>query len=61
MRNHLTDGGAFALWLDDPADDEFMTRLASVFDKPVAHTVDFDNALTGGISSNTVYVATREP
>jgi spermidine synthase len=59
VRDHLADGGAFALWSDDPPDDEFMARLASVFDEPVAHTVDFDNPLTGGTSSNTVYVATR--
>lgn len=59
VRAHLADGGVFALWSDDPTDDEFMTRLGDVFENPVAHTVDFDNALTGGVSSNTVYVATR--
>jgi hypothetical protein len=36
-----------------------MERLGQVFENPTAHTVDFDNALTGGVSSNTVYVATR--
>lgn len=56
---HLAVGGVFALWSDDPPDDEFMSRLGSVFDNPVAHAVDFDNALTGGVSSNTVYVAAR--
>ena len=60
VSGHLTEGGVFALWSDDPPDDEFMTRLGSVFDNPVAHAVDFDNALTGGVSSNTVYVATRQ-
>jgi spermidine synthase len=57
---HLATGGVFALWSDDPPDEEFMARLGSVFDSPIAHTVDFDNALTGGTSSNTVYVATRQ-
>jgi hypothetical protein len=33
-----------------------MARLAEVFDEPAAHVVDFANALTGGTSSNTVYV-----
>lgn len=56
---HLAVGGVFALWSDDPPDEEFMTRLSLVFDHPVAHVVDFDNALTGGVSSNTVYVAVR--
>lgn len=59
VRGHLTDGGVFALWSDDPPDDEFLTRLSSVFDNPVAHTVDFANPLTRGVSSNTVYVVTR--
>lgn len=59
LRAHLADGGVFALWSDDPADDEFMERLDAVFENPIAHTVEFDNALTGGLSSNTVYVATR--
>ena len=46
----------FALWSDDPPDDEFMRVLATVFDDAAAHVVDFDNPLTGGVSSNTVYV-----
>jgi len=59
VSGHLAPDGVFALWSDDPPDDEFMARLGSVFDDSVAHTVDFDNALTGGVSSNTVYVAIR--
>jgi len=59
LARHLTDGGVFALWSDDPPDDVFMTVLSSVLDGAVAHVVAFDNRLTGGTSSNTVYVATR--
>lgn len=59
LRDHLTVGGVFALWSDDPPDDEFMARLGSVFESPIAHTIDFANALTGGVSSNTVYVGIR--
>ncbi|MBH0054402.1 spermidine synthase [Salinibacterium sp. SWN139] len=59
VRAHLTEGGVFALWSDDPSDVEFMERLGQVFESPIAHAVDFDNALTGGVSSNTVYVAMR--
>ena len=54
---HLRAEGIFALWSDDPPDDDFMTKLAEVFDECVAHVVDFANPLTGGTSSNTVYVA----
>lgn len=57
LDRHLTDGGVFALWSDDPPDAEFMSELAVVFDDTAAHVVDFDNPVTGGTSSNTVYVA----
>jgi spermidine synthase len=53
----LHPGGVFALWSDDPPDDEFGTVLAQVFASTSAHVVAFDNPLTGGTSSNTVYVA----
>jgi spermidine synthase len=53
---HLAPDGIFALWSDDPPDDEFMAKLAAVFGEPFAHVVDFANPLTGGTSSNTVYV-----
>ena len=56
---HLADRGIFALWSDDPPDADFMTVLASVFHEARAHEVTFDNRLTGGTSSNTVYVARR--
>jgi spermidine synthase len=56
LEAHLKPGGIFALWSDDPPDLAFMAELAEVFDEPAAHVVDFANALTGGTSSNTVYV-----
>ncbi|WP_435748402.1 spermidine synthase [Microbacterium sp. PMB16] len=59
LAQHLADRGVFALWSDDPPDDEFMITLAAVFDDCRAHVVDFDNRLTGGVSSNTVYVGIR--
>lgn len=59
LEKHLAPGGVFALWSDDPPDEDFMTVLGEVFDAAEAHVVDFDNAVTGGVSSNTVYVARR--
>jgi spermidine synthase len=56
---HLGAGGVFALWSDDPPDDRFLDTLATVFPDPVAHVVAFDNPITGGTSSNSVYVARR--
>ncbi len=57
LRRHLHPGGVFALWSDDPPDDDFLALLRSGFDAAEAHVVSFDNPLTGGTSANTVYVA----
>lgn len=57
LKGHLRTGGVFALWSDDPPDGGFCALLARVFDRVEAHVVEFDNFLTGGTSSNTVYVA----
>lgn len=55
----LTDDGAFALWSDEPPEPEVVRRMAEVFDHADAHVVPFANPLTGGESSNTVYLAVR--
>jgi spermidine synthase len=57
LRGHLHPGGVFALWSDDPPDDDFLPVLRSVFGAAEAHVVSFANPLTGGTSANTVYVA----
>ena len=56
LDRHLAPRGVFALWSDDPPDDDFMAEMNAVFDDTEAHVVDFDNPVTGGVSSNTVYV-----
>ncbi|MFG2140907.1 spermidine synthase [Streptomyces sp. NPDC048650] len=55
----LHPGGVFALWSNDPPDEEFGSVLAGVFAETAAHVVDFDNPLQGGTAANTVYVARR--
>lgn len=59
LARHLKPRGVFALWSDDPPDEEFVTLASVVFGTVEAHVVDFDNPLTDGVSSNTVYVATQ--
>jgi spermidine synthase len=58
LSRHLRAGGVFALWSDDPPDEEFLAVLASAFPTSSAHVVPFENRITGGTSANTVYVAT---
>ncbi|MFF1299567.1 MULTISPECIES: spermidine synthase [unclassified Streptomyces] len=58
---HLHPGGVFALWSNDPPDEEFTSTLTKVFAQAAAHVVDFDNPLQGGTSANTVYLARTAP
>ena len=57
VREALNPGGVFALWSDDPADSALRDQLAEVFGDAACLEVAFPNVLTGGTSSNTVYVA----
>ena len=59
LARHLKPDGVFALWSDDPPDEEFLACASVVFGSVAAHIVNFDNPLTAGVSSNTVYVATH--
>jgi spermidine synthase len=54
---HLHPGGVFALWSDDPPDSDFEAVLGGVFGQSEASVIRFPNPLTGGYSTNTVYVA----
>jgi spermidine synthase len=56
---HLNPGGVFALWSNDPPDDEFERALASAFATTASHVVAFNN-LEGHLdASNTVYLAVK--
>lgn len=55
----LADGGAFALWSDEPPESEVVRRMGAAFERADAHVVSFPNPLTGGESANTVYLAVR--
>ncbi|KRD06215.1 spermidine synthase [Streptomyces sp. Root264] len=58
---HLRPDGVFALWSNDPPDEQFMSALSEVFPRTAARVVDFDNARRDGTSTNTVYVARTTP
>jgi spermidine synthase len=57
---HLRPGGVFALWSDDPPDEEFLAALNTVFGTARAEVVTFPNPLTRGESANTIYVASTD-
>lgn len=54
---HLHPGGVFALWSNDPPDEEFIDALDEVFAESQAHVVRFPNPLQEREATNTVYVA----
>ena len=54
---HLQPGGVFALWSDDPPDEDFIASLRTVFPSPEAHIVKFANPILETESASTVYVA----
>lgn len=57
IRRQLKPGGTFALWSNDPANEDFTAHLQSVFHSAVAHDITFPNPYTGVASRNSVYVA----
>jgi spermidine synthase len=59
--SHLVPGGTFALWSDDPPDEDFTALLGTVFTDVEATQVWFDNPLTRGKSAATIYLGTRPP
>ncbi len=59
--HHLRPEGVFAMWSDDPPDDDFHADLNQVFAESRAHIVSFYNPLLECDSASTVYVAKAHP
>lgn len=59
LGEHLHPGGVFALWSDDPPEEDFLTALCEVFPFSQAHVVHFYNPLLDRDSASTVYVARK--
>ncbi|MEX2422157.1 MAG: hypothetical protein WD670_10110, partial [Actinomycetota bacterium] len=56
IADRLEPGGVYALWSDDPPDEEYISVVEGVFASCEAHVITFPNPLTGGDAANTVYV-----
>lgn len=57
LRNQLKNGGVFALWSNDQADETFTNHLEVIFGTASAHNVEFANPYTNSTAVNSVYVA----
>jgi spermidine synthase len=53
---HLHPNGIFAMWSDDPPDEQFLRVLDEAFATSRAHIVSFWNPLLDSQSASTVYV-----
>lgn len=59
LASHLHPGGIFAMWSDEPPDDDFMAVIDTAFATVRAHVVTFANPLLETDSASTVYVARK--
>lgn len=57
LKSLLTPGGVFALWSNDPPENEFLGILSRVFAKAQAHVIEFENPLQQSVAENGIYVA----
>ena len=60
LTSHLLPGGVFALWSNDPPDEQFQIALSEVFANYETHVVTFSNPIQHRDEANTVYVARNE-
>jgi spermidine synthase len=60
LTSHLLPGGVFALWSNDPPDEQFRVALSEVFAYYETHVVTFSNPIQNKEEANTVYVARKE-
>lgn len=59
MARHLHPGGVFAMWSNDPPDDDFMAVLRQVFGNAEAHVVSFFNPFQNRESTNTIFLSVK--
>lgn len=57
LTDYLLPGGVFALWSNDPPEDDFLQALGAVFASRQTHVIRFHNPLLNREAANTVYVA----
>ena len=53
---HLSPGGVFAMWSNDPPDSEFVGELSAVLSAVVAEVIEFPNPYSGVTATCTIYL-----
>lgn len=60
MAEQLKPNGVFAMWSQNPPENDFIALLNTVFDSVDSHLVSFYNPFQGGESTNSVYVCVKK-
>lgn len=60
MAEQLKPSGVFAMWSQNPPEDNFIALLNTVFESVDSHLVSFYNPFQGGESTNSVYVCVKK-
>lgn len=58
LAGHIRPDGVYALWSNDPPDEDYLDILRSAFIDVAAEVVEFPNRLQNRTETNTVYLAT---
>ncbi|MFV2195207.1 spermidine synthase [Nocardiopsis sp. LOL_012] len=59
LAEHLRPGGVFALWSNDPPDEDYTAVLGAAMERVRAEVVSFHNPYQDRPATNTVYLGTR--
>ncbi|WP_062208528.1 hypothetical protein [Demequina oxidasica] len=59
VANQLRPGGVYAMWSNDPPEDEYLSILEAVFTNVTAEVITFPNPLQGRDATATIYVASK--
>jgi spermidine synthase len=59
LATHLHPGGVFALWSDEPPDENYVSVLDTAFASARVHIVTFPNPVLDDESASTVYVTCK--
>lgn len=59
MARQLRSGGVFAMWSNDPPDNNFTALLGEVFQDPKVEVVSFYNPFQNAEATNTVYLGSK--
>ncbi|WP_061964134.1 hypothetical protein [Demequina aurantiaca] len=59
VERQLRPGGVYAMWSNDPPEDEYLSILEAVFTNVATEVITFPNPLQGRDATATIYIASK--